>query len=104
MILSSRDSGRTIETKAGSTLTIRLEENPTTGYRWIIDELPAGIRKRDDRFIPGENIGAAGTREFVFSPDRPGLHRLSLKKIRPWEKAAPPLETFEITLAVEGSR
>jgi inhibitor of cysteine peptidase len=33
MILSEQDCGRTFEVSMGDVITVRLKENPTTGYR-----------------------------------------------------------------------
>jgi predicted secreted protein len=37
MILNNQDQGRTVEVKAQSVVTVRLDENPSTGYRWNIE-------------------------------------------------------------------
>ena len=49
LILTEADAGRPVEVAPGAGVQLRLPENPTTGYRWILtvtpDRLPAGHRR-----------------------------------------------------------
>ena len=37
MTLSEKDSGRIVELSTGDILTLNLKENPSTGYKWVIE-------------------------------------------------------------------
>jgi len=36
--LTRADSGTIIEVRTGDTIIVRLDENPTTGYRWAVEK------------------------------------------------------------------
>ena len=65
MILNEKDSGCTYKVKSGAMLTLRLLENPTTGYRWTIEN-GSGLEPVGDQIEPGGMIGAAGVRVLQF--------------------------------------
>ena len=85
MILNERDRDHTVEVSVGGVLTVRLQENPTTGYSWSVDAV-SGLEQVGDTFEAGSAaIGAAGVRVLRFRATRPGLHELRLKNWREWE-------------------
>jgi predicted secreted protein len=101
MILSEQDRGRTVEVPAGSVITVRLKENPTTGYRWSV-EATNGLEQVGDRFeAGGAAIGAAGERVFQFRATRAGSHKLRLKNWREWEAEASVTDRFEANIIVK---
>ena len=66
-----------IVAKEGSTFSIRLEENPTTGYRWqftVADE--ALVMLKDDRYVAddagGNRLGSGGMRILTFEARQSG--------------------------------
>lgn len=86
------------------TVTISIDENPSTGYGWgytISDNL---IIKNDrDEFIisnTGKQIitGAGGTRVLDFSGIKPGSAVLTLKYERSWEQD--PIRTITVKFTV----
>jgi len=76
--------GRTVEVTAGSVLTVRLPENPGTGYRWVVDSA-AGMEPVGDRFEDAGGVGSTGTRELQFRAARAGSFDLRMKRWREWE-------------------
>ncbi len=101
MILSERDNGRTVEVSVGSLLTVRLQENPTTGYSWSV-EAANGLGKVEDSFeAGGAAIGAAGVRVLQFRATRPGSHELRLKNWREWEGEDSVINRFGINIIVK---
>jgi len=100
MILSEQDQGRTIEVAEDDIITVRLKENPTTGYRWSV-ETPNGLELVEDGFeAGGGGIGAAGVRVLQFRATRPGSHKLHLKNWREWEGEASVTERFDANIIV----
>lgn len=73
----------------GDEVVLRLEENPTTGYRWQIAQSGAGeLGLVDDRFVPGAGDtapGAGGHRIVRFVGRQPGEVRLEAVLRRSWE-------------------
>src|SRR5262245_21975440 len=59
MVLSEQDFGRTVNVRMGEVVTVRLQENPTTGYRWAV-ETASGLEQTGDHFEAGGAVGAAG--------------------------------------------
>jgi inhibitor of cysteine peptidase len=76
MILNEQDSGRTVKVNRGAMITIRLEENPTTGYLWTV-EAGSGLEKVEDQNEPGGRIGAGGVRVLQFCGKSVGLHEFA---------------------------
>ena len=79
-----------IEAKTGETFTIKLEENPTTGYQWSIavsDESVVVLDKDD--YEPddqsGELVGSGGTRVLTFKALKAGTATIGMVYERSWE-------------------
>src|SRR5215475_4291356 len=85
MVLTEKDSGRTVETANGSVLTILLQENASTGYRWSVEASPGLQLVGDNPDQAAEAIGAEVRRKLEFRATRVGSHQLRLKKWRDWE-------------------
>jgi inhibitor of cysteine peptidase len=84
MTLTEKDNGRTFDVSAESSLTVRLKENPTTGYRWAVDSSD-GLDLAESQFQPGSVPGAGGTRILQFKIPSTGTHDLRLHHWREWE-------------------
>lgn len=96
-VLTQQDNGTHIELAAGSSLTVRLPENPTTGYRWIV-ESSEGLQPISSDYQGGDAVGAAGFRTFEFRGNRVGSCQLRLLNRREWETQEAPLDTFQATV------
>lgn len=100
-ILSNQDNGRTVEVKAQSIVTVRLKENPTTGYRWKV-ETAGGLELLDDSFEKqGDAIGAAGIRTFKFRTPETGVHKLSIRNWRDWKGESSIIDRFYAVIEVK---
>ena len=102
MILNEQYSGRTIDMKVGNVVTVRLKENPTTGYRWKV-ETASGLEQIGDHFEveAGGAIGAAGVRVFQFRSTRVGSYELLMKNWREWENESSVLARFIVKIIVK---
>lgn len=72
----------------GDELSVRLAENPTTGYRWQVVQSGAGeLALADEQFVPaaGATPGAGGERRLRFVARRAGDVRLEMVLGRPWD-------------------
>ena len=102
--ISSSDTGSGHTLALGDELTLRLGENPTTGYRWEFTLSGAGeLALVEDRFVVGSAAaapGSAGQREVRFVARRPGEVRLEAAARRAWEPAGTELERRVYTIAV----
>src|SRR5262245_61588012 len=105
MTLTRGDNGKTIEVQAGDSVVVRLDENPTTGFIWAIDQdnddiLP--LRHSDYTMAPGAGIGGGGQRTLTFQAQKAGTVSLQLKLWREWEGDQSITERFFVTIQVGG--
>lgn len=106
--LTEADDGRTVNVELGRKLTVTLESNPSTGYKWSVAKGTGGPLTQDGkgRFVPGavQRPGAPGTEIFDFTTERAGKTRLVLEYRRPWEETVKPVRRFAVAVTVtEGS-
>ena len=83
---------------------IGLEENPTTGYRWVLAERSDGVvvvRSRFETQASPPAVGSGGTRIFTLRLDA-GRHRVRFRLKRAWEGAAIEGRTIEIGARAAG--
>ena len=102
-VLSNLQSGETIDLTPGETLTLRLNENPTTGYRWLLPDLDTQqIQLIDDRFeLPANSaIGASGQRILTLKALAKGTIHLTLHNRQAWDPQSPIAESFTVKINV----
>ena len=104
IVLTRADNNRTAELRVGEPLEVRLSENPTTGFRWAVDENDRRLLTLEDTaYAPPDEagfIGARGQRTFRFSARQPGEVTLKLKYWRIWEGDGSVAERFAVTLRI----
>jgi inhibitor of cysteine peptidase len=101
--LTQADNGKLIEVRTGNDIAIILKENPTTGYRWDIDEMSNEyIDQKPSHYVQPKDIhvGGGGSITMTFTMKKPGTTRLALKLWRSWSKDSPPSERFAITIRI----
>ena len=91
-------NGSTVVLAAGQALLIELAENPTTGYRWVMQPC-SGLRLDENTFAPGgAGIGAGGIRQLKLSATATGAHRLTLIQRQEWEPLSKFISRFDLTV------
>lgn len=103
--LGPADGGRTLSVAEGSTVELLLPENPTTGFRWRVEEMDARVLSLvDDAYAdaPSPAVGAGRVRRFRFAAARAGTSTLRLESRREWAGESPGAQRFEVRLNVEG--
>jgi inhibitor of cysteine peptidase len=99
--LGPEDAGTRRSVQVGDLTTVRLPENPTTGYRWQAASDDACLRLAEDRFEGAPSPrGAGGVRVLVFEAVHAGPASLRLMKSRSWESGK-PIEEFAVDLDVQ---
>jgi predicted secreted protein len=67
--LTAADSGQTVRAHIGDRITIALDANETTGYRWSVTTRPkpAVARVTRDRYVAEETgmVGSGGTQHYT---------------------------------------
>jgi len=99
MQLDEQHSGRSIDVECSEVVAVHLKENPTTGYRWTIENAD-GLDLEADRNSAANAPGAAGIREFLFRAKQPGSHELRLKNWREWEGDKSVIGRFAVRITV----
>lgn len=107
LALTEKDSGRTVSVRVDGVVTLKLEENVTTGFSWAITrEADAAVLKlvSNDYQEPGSPtppvVGAAGLRTVTFKAVAKGSTNVELQYRRTWEKDATPASAFTVTIVV----
>lgn len=105
--LTEGDHGRTVSVRCDDVLEVRLQENPTTGFRWTVERIDGdGVTLLGEDFSsPPARVGVAGRagiRIFRFVAGTPGNARVKLKRWREWEGEDSVAARFEVTVSVRG--
>ncbi len=102
IILTQLDNHMRVQVQVNQPIVIRLAENPTTGYRWAVDDPDDNIMLAQDSYVQGSNsgIGAGGQHIFTFTISSVGIYPLSLKQWRAWEGERSVIGRFTVTLDV----
>jgi inhibitor of cysteine peptidase len=79
-----RDLTRSIALKVGDELVLLLGENPTTGYRWTMEQTAGSVLSSNgSAFAPAAGgLGAAGQRRWSFIAKAVGDTHVELKLAR----------------------
>jgi inhibitor of cysteine peptidase len=97
------DNGTTVHIHSRDIITVRLPENPTTGYRWNITTGP-GLLTLDDTYIyadPSAGMtGEGGVRFLTMEPETTGTEYISAVYKRPWEDDSGDTRIFSMTFVV----
>ena len=95
-----RSSGEEVEAAPGDRIVIQIPENATTGYRWVVGDLPDALELAEDEFLPpgSQRLGAGGERRVTLVARRPGQARVRLRLEQPWEGEA--VDWFEALVTV----
>lgn len=96
--ITEADKGKTLEVRRDDLIVVRLPENPTTGYRWALDEDQHEIlflEKSEFSLPKSPKVGGGGTRIFTFRAKRAGTAQIRLKNWRDWEGEASVIDRFD---------
>ncbi len=100
-VLTELANGRHLELAVGDTFEIRLQERPTTGFRWqiVADGSPICTVMTDSFTPPRKNVpGQAGQHAWKLRVEGSGRATIELALRRQWEPDAAPAQVFRITV------
>ncbi len=84
-------------------ITVRLAENPTTGFQWNLTTTP-GLRITKDEYIPsdtsGKMVGSGGTHVWDISTEMPGQQEIRAVYKRSWEPLTGNESIFSMKIMV----
>ena len=104
-VIGEEDHGKTVVVPLGTSFTIALSENASTGYQWRVAQVDRTLGSPRESVVPGalDRPGSAGVKKFTWSTRSPlnlvGEHAISLEYVRPLADA-PPAKTFEVTVDI----
>lgn len=105
MMLTQADNGKSVTMGLGEKIVLRLNENPTTGFQWALeqgnDEI-VELVESDYIQAPSPGVGAGGQHIWTFKAKKSGSARIALKLWRAWEGDKSITERFEATIHVTG--
>jgi inhibitor of cysteine peptidase len=95
-----------IKLSTGQHLTLTLPSNPTTGYRWLVQNPAPGVLKSlgPEVYSNPEDaglVGGAGQSVWRFLAQTPGDGHLLLVYQQPWSPEVKPVQTFDCALTVK---
>jgi inhibitor of cysteine peptidase len=102
-IFGEKDNGALVEVRRGAKITIELNENPTTGYRWMITGIDeAFLVPEGDAFVAPDqkSLGAGGLRRFFFRAKSEGSTALTLINKRAWQSDNQAVGTFKLPIRI----
>lgn len=101
-VLTAADEGRLVELGVGDNVVIRLPENATTGYRWIVDAVDEGVVEvKEGPYASTSNaLGSGGEAQWIVHAKAAGLTQLRLKCWRRWEGESSVIERYVVTLRI----
>jgi predicted secreted protein len=103
--LTMQDDGREVMLPAGSSVIIRLEALPGTGYGWQIIQngSPSLQLETPAVFEPRADVEAGGVEDeiFRFRAQHPGTVNLEFHYRRPWDRQGPAAKTFRVRITIE---
>lgn len=100
-VFTGADNGGTVTLSPGTYATVRLDENPSTGYVWNVSTTD-GLTIVGDLFTENETglVGAGGTHEWFFRTADGGRETFSAVYKRPWENATSTDDRFILAVNV----
>lgn len=102
--LSASDHGKTIPLTVGSTVELRLPDNPSTGYRWTFKADPTMVHIKEGRYTQSsELVGSGGEMQWFLQALKPGTTAVLFKRWREWEGEQSAIESFQLTLSISAS-
>jgi inhibitor of cysteine peptidase len=100
IVFGAGDNGKTVTVNDGSTISINLSENPSTGYAWNVTT-SSGLVITNDTYIQGAGrLGASGTHEWTIKATGKGEQQFTAIYKRPWEPLTGNETSFTLKINV----
>lgn len=103
LVVNEQQNTATIYVNQTDTITLKLPENPTTGYEWNLTTTP-GLRVTNDTYLPsptsGKVVGSGGTHIWDMTATSPGEQKIQAIYKRSWEPVSGNETTFSMAVVV----
>jgi len=104
-VVRLRDNGKEIRVKAGAIIELALKEQAGTGYIWEFHHLDPRhfqvLSTATRRLAEPNRVGGPLLRVWRLKTLAPGVTRLSLDYLRPWEGRGGAGKHFEVTVRIQ---
>jgi inhibitor of cysteine peptidase len=102
MELGKADANQRRRVAPGEEVTLRLAENPSTGFRWTEPEYDPNVLEYLGSEYETEETrpGAAGTRVVRYRAVRPGESSIRMRNVRPTVPGSSGEGSYEVTIDV----
>jgi inhibitor of cysteine peptidase len=105
--VTDADNGKTVTITKGQGLLLKLQSNPTTGYKWAVSSTDRTFGyPSSETFLKNSDgaVGSGGIQRFKWTTNSPldmvGSHKVTLEYKRSWETNVAPAKTFTFTVKV----
>lgn len=100
--LTDADSGSEVVVDVGDVIEVKLEENPSTGYRWEVVSVLEMIELTGDEYLEPDTdaVGAPGTRVLRFEATAEDAGVLRIEYIRSFDDPPVPERVVEYIFIV----
>jgi len=102
LIVGNSSNGHLIFMKVNGMLTLKLAENPTTGYTWNLT-VSDGLKVLNDTYVPSDTtgtlVGSGGTHVWEIETEQAGMQSVNAVYKRSWEPLTGNETTY--TLAID---
>ena len=103
LVVTEKQNTATVNVSLSSIVTVRLEENPTTGFEWNLTTTP-GLKVIKDTYEPsdttGKLVGSGGTHIWDISTVAIGEQKIMAVYKRSWEPTSGNETAFSLTVVV----
>ena len=101
VVITAADAGRTVSLVVGEKLTVTLDAQPGTGFRWEPAATSTSLLSLSGTTPGGASIpGAVETQSFAFVARSAGAGNLTLVYRRAWGKNAVPSKSFSVAIRI----
>ena len=103
-VYTESNNGQTISVAKDSMVTIKLKENPTTGYSWQVNVTPGLTIVRDEYIpdkVPAGMVGSGGTHTWTVQPVDTGTFTFSGIYMQPWMNVTGSESTYTLTIVAK---
>ena len=104
VVADEGQNGATISVNKSADITVKLKENPTTGYQWNLTVSP-GLTEVNDTYVSsdpsGKLMGAGGTRIWDLTASGTGKQTIHAVYRRSWEPVTGNETAFDMTVIVQ---
>jgi len=104
LVVTEEQNNTNVTMGPNNTLTLKLKENPTTGYQWNLTTSP-GLVVTSDRYLPSapQLMGSGGVRSWDIKAVQTGTQDINAVYMRSWEPVAGNETTFAMTVIVSNT-